>query len=120
MESCVPFDRIIGICSDGASTMMGCYRGVCTRLAQHVRALRGDTMLLFTGNGSDIRRAPETFHAMRGVCIIHCVCHRLALIPSDAINGKAAYDPVISSPIERLPVIRQKIECRYRKPCAYA
>jgi hypothetical protein len=46
MESCVPLDRIIGICSDGASTMMGCYRGVCTRLAHHVRALRGDTILL--------------------------------------------------------------------------
>jgi hypothetical protein len=56
MESCVPLDRIIGICSDGASTMMGCYRGVCTRLAQHVRALRADTMLLITGNGSDIRQ----------------------------------------------------------------
>ena len=27
--------------------------------------------------------------------VIHCVCHRLALILSDAINGTAAYDPVI-------------------------
>jgi hypothetical protein len=75
--------------------MMGCYRGVCTRLAQHVRELRSDTMLRITGNGSDIRRAPETYHHMRGVYVIHCVCHRLTLILSDAINGTAAFDPVV-------------------------
>ena len=75
MEYCVPLERIIGICSDGASTMMGCYRGVCTRLSQHVRELRSDTMLRITGNGTDIRRAPETHHHMRGVYVIHCVCH---------------------------------------------
>jgi hypothetical protein len=102
MEYCVPLERIIGICSDGASTMMGCYRGVCTKLAQHVRELRADTMLRITGNGSDIRRAPETYHHMRGVYVIHCVCHRLALILSDAINGTAAFDPVIPEGVVRL------------------
>ena len=61
LESCVPLDRIIGICSDGASTMMGCYRGVCTRLAEHnVRALRGDTMLLITGNGNPRKKSGQS------------------------------------------------------------
>ena len=28
----VPLHKVIGLCSDGASTMRGVYRGVCTRL----------------------------------------------------------------------------------------
>jgi hypothetical protein len=42
-----------------------------------------------------IRRAPETFHHMRGLYVIHCICHRLASILLDAINGTTAFDPVI-------------------------
>ena len=37
----VPLQRVIGICSDGANTMQGVHRGVCTRLARHIRELRG-------------------------------------------------------------------------------
>jgi hypothetical protein len=37
----VPLLRVTGICSDGAATMQGVHRGVCTRLAQHIRDLRG-------------------------------------------------------------------------------
>ena len=36
----VPLHKVIGLCSDGASTMRGVYRGVCTRLQNHIRASR--------------------------------------------------------------------------------
>ncbi len=36
----VPLHKVIGLCSDGASTMRGVYRGVCTRLQNHSRASR--------------------------------------------------------------------------------
>ncbi len=35
----VPLHKLIGVCADGASTMQGIYRGVCTRLLNHVREL---------------------------------------------------------------------------------
>ncbi len=72
--------------------MTGCYRGICTRPAQHVCELRGDTMLRNTGNGSDVRLATETYHHMRGVYVIL----------SDAINGTAAFDPAIPEGVVRL------------------
>ncbi len=37
----VPLNKLIGVCADGgASTMQGIYRGVCTRLLNHVREIR--------------------------------------------------------------------------------
>jgi hypothetical protein len=54
-------------------------------------------------NSTDQRRPLNSFHPKRGVDVIHCVCHRLALILSDAIKGTKAYDPVISIVIAQAP-----------------
>ena len=53
-------------------------------------------------NSTDIRRPLNSFHRKRGVDVIHCVCHRLALILSDAIKGTKAYDPVIPDAVINL------------------
>ena len=90
----VPVSKVIGICSDGASTMQGCHKGVCTQLARHIRGTREDAM-------AELRRlhpegrAPDTFHPDKGVFVVHCVCYRLALILTDAIKGSKACDVVI-------------------------
>ncbi len=36
----LPIAKIIGICSDGASTMKGVHKGVCVQLAKYIRELR--------------------------------------------------------------------------------
>jgi hypothetical protein len=36
----IPLCRIVGLCSDGASTMLGCWRGVCARLLKRLREER--------------------------------------------------------------------------------
>ena len=102
VEFCVPLHRVIGICSDGASTMMGRFKGVCTRLASHIREIREEVIQDIVANTTDIRRAVASFHPKRGVYVIHCVCHRLALILSDAIKGTKAYDPVIPDAVINL------------------
>ena len=90
----VPLDRIIGICSDGAATMLGRFKGVCTQLAKRLRDLRA-------ANVADIRaqsihgRDLDSFHEDRGVFVVHCVCHRLALVLTDAIKGTANTEKVI-------------------------
>ena len=89
----VPLGKVIGICADGASTMQGVYRGVCTRLSRHFRQLRQEVCDEITAG--DITRTPDTFHHNRGVFTIHCVCHRLALIVTDAVKGTKTYDAVI-------------------------
>jgi hypothetical protein len=90
----VPLDKIIGVCADGASTMQGIYRGVCIRFARHLRQLRQEVCDVITAG--DIARTPDTFHSNIGVFTIHCVCHRLALIVTDAMKkGTKACEPVI-------------------------
>jgi hypothetical protein len=89
----VPLGKVIGICADGASTMQGVYRGVCTQLGRHLRQLRQEVCDEITAG--DITRTPDTFHHNRGVFTIHCVCHRLALIVMDAVKGTKTYDAVI-------------------------
>ena len=34
-----------------------------------------------------IRRTIDSFHVSRGILSVHCVCHRLALVLTDAIKG---------------------------------
>jgi hypothetical protein len=36
----IPLCRIVGLCSNGASTMLGCWRGVCARLLKRLREER--------------------------------------------------------------------------------
>jgi hypothetical protein len=36
----LPIAKIIGICSDGASTMQGVHKGECVQLAKYIRELR--------------------------------------------------------------------------------
>jgi len=92
----VPISKIIGICSDGASTMQGVHKGVCTQLALHIRVARELLMEELRGQEPEGRgRAADTFHPARGVFVVHCVCHRLALILTDAIKGSKACEVVI-------------------------
>jgi hypothetical protein len=53
-------------------------------------------------NSTDQRRPLNSYHRKRGVDIIHCICHRLALILSDAIKGTKAYDAVIPDAVINL------------------
>ena len=39
-EFSIPMRKVIGICSDGASTMQGVHKGVCTQLARYIRQVR--------------------------------------------------------------------------------
>ena len=73
--------------------MRGVYRGVCTRLARHIRVLR-DAALTDIAAG-DMTRTRDTFHSLRGVFSIHCVCHRLALIVTDAFKGTQVIAKVV-------------------------
>ncbi len=74
----VPLQRVTGICSDGANTMQGVHRGVCTRLARHIRELRGRAIASI--RDADQQRGDQSFHVSKGIFVNHCVCHRLALI----------------------------------------
>ncbi len=82
---------VIGICSDGASTMQGIHKGVCTQLAKHIRQLRQ----VSRDNTRDI----NSFHDSRGIFVVHCVRHRLALVLKDAIKGSRSCAKVIPSNI---------------------
>ena len=85
--------KVIGLWSDGASTMRGVYRGVFTKLARHICALQ-DAALTDIAAG-DMTRTRDTFHSLRGVFSIHCVCHRLALIVTDSFKGTQVIEKVV-------------------------
>jgi hypothetical protein len=91
----VPLKRVIGICSDGASTIMqSVHKGVYTRLAQH--DIRVDRDVVIAGMMAwDINRRVDSFHSDRGVFFVHCVCHRLALVLMDGIKGTGSCKQVI-------------------------
>ena len=90
----VPLDRIIGICSDGASTMQGRIKGVCTQLANNIRDMRGANIAHIRAQAMQCRPM-DSFHEGRGIFVVHCVCHRLALVLTDAIKGTKNYEKVI-------------------------
>ena len=89
----VPLTKVIGLCSDGASTMRGVYRGVCTRLAQYIRELRD--VALHEILGDNRTRTLDSFHPQRGIFSVHCVCHRLALVVTDAFKGSNSCEQVV-------------------------
>ena len=99
-ENKVPMDKIIGICSDGASTMLGVHKGVCTQLAKRIRAER--QVIIDNMISHDHTRTMDSFHVNRGVFVVHCVCHRLALILTDAIKGSKSCAKVIPDDVINL------------------
>jgi hypothetical protein len=109
----IPLDRIIGICSDGASTMQRRIKGVCTQLANRIRDM-------WAKNIADIRaratngRPIDSFHEGRGVFIVHCVCHRLALVLTDAIKGTKNCTKVI--PEDVMALLNMLYNCFARSP----
>ncbi len=75
VEFCVPLHRVIGICSDGASTMEGRFKGVCTGLTRHIREIREEVIQDIVANSTEgTRRMVASFHPKRGVYVIHRVC----------------------------------------------
>jgi hypothetical protein len=91
----VSLHKVIGICSDGAKIryMQGVHRGVCTQLARYIRDIRQQYITAI--RTEEHERLLESFHHSKGLYVVHCVCHRLALILTDAIKGTKAYDKVI-------------------------
>ena len=76
--------------------MRGVHKGVCTQLERHLRGLREETLRhLIMAQDVHIRRTVDSFHAARGIFTVHCVCHRLALVLSDAIKGTKSLDKCI-------------------------
>ena len=61
MKNNVPLDKIIGICSDGASTMQSIYKGVCTQLARFIRNMRETTIAEIMAH-DDNGRCAGSFH----------------------------------------------------------
>ncbi len=54
----IPLCRIVGLCSDGASTMLGCWRGVCARLLKRLREEQEG--ILHTAADCSSRKEPGT------------------------------------------------------------
>jgi hypothetical protein len=73
--------------------MQGVHKGVCTRLAQHIRVDRD--VVIADMMARDCNRRVDSFHVNRGVFFVHCVCHRLALGLTDGIKGTGSCDQVI-------------------------
>ena len=84
--------KIISICADGASVMQGRHKGVLTLLKRDVRKSRDATVREIIKK-SAFPRTPSDFSGLRGVIGVHCVCHRFALVLTDAI--KREYIPEI-------------------------
>ena len=82
----VALNFLIGICSDGCSVMLGKYKGVCTRLRLAVQNFREG--IRKTIMDSDVSRTMRSFHPSMGIFVVHCVCHRFALILHDAIQSE--------------------------------
>jgi hypothetical protein len=73
--------------------MQGVHKGVCTRLAQHIRVDRD--VVIADMMARDCNRRVDSFHANRGVFFVHCVCHRLALVLTDGIKGTGSCEQVM-------------------------
>ncbi len=83
----VPIDRIIGICSDGAATMQGVHKGVCTQLARYIREMRAATIVDIRArsiNGRDL----DSFHEGRGVFAVHALCVPPLSVGIDGCNQR--------------------------------
>ncbi len=68
----VPISKIIGICSDGASTMQGVHKGVCTQLALHIRVAR--ELLMEELRGQEPEGRGRALSIQQEVCSLCIVC----------------------------------------------
>lgn len=85
-ENNISLSLLMGICSDGCSVMLGKWKGVCTRLRIAVQKHREKTRAAIMH--IDSSRSLHSFHPALGIFVVHCVCHRFALILHDAIKGE--------------------------------
>ena len=75
----LPIAKIIGICSDGASTMQGVHKGVCVQLAKYIRELR--QVYISDIIARDHTRHVDSFHDSKGAIsccsyvIVNCYSH---------------------------------------------
>jgi hypothetical protein len=65
--------------------MLGIHMGVCMQLVQAIRTARHHVIEEIMTR--DRNRCLDSFHKDRGVFVMHCVCHRLALVLTDGIKG---------------------------------
>jgi hypothetical protein len=77
--------KVISMCADGASVMQGRHKGALTLLKRDVRKSRDATVREIIKK-SAFPRAQSDFSGLRGVIGVHCVCHRFALVLTDAIK----------------------------------
>jgi hypothetical protein len=74
--------------------MQGVFKGVCTQLAKTIRTMREPTIAAIIALSNN-ERSPASFPSARGVFVVHCVCHRLALVLTDVIEGTKRVEKVI-------------------------
>jgi hypothetical protein len=85
-ENNVDMQLITGIFSDGCSVMLGKWKGVCTCLRKAIQHLRKSILRAIMA--TDKTRSAISIHPAMGVFVVHCVCHRFALILHDAIKAE--------------------------------
>ncbi len=74
----------MSVCADGASVMQGRLTGVVTKLREVVSRERQNNLQEI----QNTRRLFTEFHPSYGFMAIHCICHRFALVVSDAMKLK--------------------------------
>jgi len=79
-------EKIVSICADGASVMQGVHKGVVTQLKALIISLRVSKKSCILVSDAYKNRLFNNFHAMCGIVGVHCVCHRFALVLSDALS----------------------------------
>ena len=76
--------------------MRGVHNGVCTQLQKHLRIIREAAIhAIIVEKDIHNRRSIDSFHESRGIFSVHCICHRLALVLTDAIKGSKSVEQVI-------------------------
>ncbi len=86
-ENNIDMQLVTGICSDCCSVMLGKWMGVCTCLSKAIQHLRKGILRAIMATDKT-RSTISFFHPAMGVFVVHCVCHRFALILHDAIKAE--------------------------------
>ena len=78
--------------------MRGVHKGVCTQLQNHLRLVREASIhAIIVEQDIHNRRSIDSFHESRGIFSVHCICHRLALVLTDAIKGSKSVIALLNS-----------------------